>query len=269
MYQTCKNVFDRVREHRDHLESLGYEWVMIALQGSQNYELEYEFSDVDTKAIILPKFEDVVLAKSPFSSTLILENNEHIDVKDIRLSFELFKKQNPAYVELLFSKYVIINPKYSDITNLFEINENIARYNNLATVSAIKGMMMEKRKALQHPYPTIKDKIEKYGFDPKQLHHLCRLEEFLRRYISGERYSECLISKNKEYLMFLKHGNLNCEEAIALADEMLNSANLMVDKYRENNSNPDFQNKDLIDSIIKNTLLLILKKFFKEEITEG
>ena len=52
--------------------------------GSQNYGLDiYDndyMSDVDTKAIILPSFEDIVLNREPKSTTIVLDNNEHIDV---------------------------------------------------------------------------------------------------------------------------------------------------------------------------------------------
>ena len=57
---------------------------------------------------------------------------------------------------------------------------------------------MEKYKALEHRYPTLIDKIDKYGYDPKQLHHIVRIHEFLERYIDGESYEDCLKSKMKE-----------------------------------------------------------------------
>jgi predicted nucleotidyltransferase len=179
---------------------MGYEVVGVFLQGSQNYELDYEGSDIDCKAILLPKFEDFVLNNKAVSTTHVLENNEHIDLKDIRLMFDYFKKQNINFVEILFTRYKIINPKYAVyMQKLFDNNERLAHYNNYASLNCIAGTSMEKYKALEHPYPTIVDKIEKYGYDPKQLHHIIRLNEFIKRYIAGEKYSGCLISKDKEY----------------------------------------------------------------------
>lgn len=69
------------------------DWVGIFLQGSQNYDLEYEGSDVDTKIIVLPSLEDIALNKQPISTTLITEDNEHVDVKDIRLMFDASKSK--------------------------------------------------------------------------------------------------------------------------------------------------------------------------------
>ena len=43
-----------------------------------------------------------------------MENNEHIDVKDIRLMFDNFKKQNINFLEILFTKFGIVNEKYLD-----------------------------------------------------------------------------------------------------------------------------------------------------------
>lgn len=83
-------------------------------QGSQNYNLDYEGSDIDTKAIMLPSFSDFVLNAKPLSTTHIMENNEHVDFKDIRLMFDCIKKQNVNFVEILFTPYSIINPEYAD-----------------------------------------------------------------------------------------------------------------------------------------------------------
>ena len=66
----------------------------IFVSGSQNYGLADENSDVDTKLIITPSINDFVFNRLPVSSTHILENNEHIEIKDVRLMFNCYKKQN-------------------------------------------------------------------------------------------------------------------------------------------------------------------------------
>ena len=43
----------------------------VFLNGSQNYNLAYEDSDIDCKAIILPSLEDVILNKKAVSTTII------------------------------------------------------------------------------------------------------------------------------------------------------------------------------------------------------
>ena len=165
-----EKIMKRVNEHYDFIKSKRYEIVFLALQGSQNYELDvYDkdyMSDIDTKAIVLPSFEDFVCNKEPVSKTIILDNNEHIDVKDIRVMFENYKKQNINYLETLFTEFKIINDEYKELIQpLFDNAERIAHFNINQALRCMAGMSMEKLKALKHPYPTIKDKIEKYGYD--------------------------------------------------------------------------------------------------------
>lgn len=259
-----RDINKRLEECYKIVEDKGFEIVGIFLQGSQNYELAYENSDIDTKAIVLPKFNDFVLNKHPVSTTLVLDNNEHIDLKDIRLMFDCFKKQNISFVEILFTRYKIINPKYESLIKpIFDNNELIAHYNNYAAVNCIAGMSMGKYKALEHPYPATVDKIEKYGYDPKQLHHIIRLNEFIRRYIDGEPYRDCLISKNKEYLIKVKKGLHNLEEARKLAKDLSKQTCDIKNEYMK-------QHKVLInksvETILNNVLVDVMKHNFKSEL---
>ena len=234
------------------------------MQGSQNYELAYENSDVDSKAILLPKFNDFVLNKSPISTTLILDNNEHIDLKDIRLMFGCFKKQNINFVEILFTKYKVLNPKYKELFEELEQNrEAIARYNNYAAVNCIAGTSMEKYKSLEHPYPSLLDKIEKYGYDPKQLHHIIRLREFIERYINGEPYADCLISRHKDYLIGVKKGIHTLDEAREIAKTLDHETNEIKHRYiKEHELLVNHDCEDVLNDVLVN----MIKFNFREEL---
>ena len=262
-----EKVMNRVKEHYDYLKEKypNYEIVYLALQGSQNYDLdvytdEY-ISDIDTKAIILPNLENIVLNMKMVSETIILPNNEHIDVKDIRNMFENFKKQNINFIEILFTEYKIINPKYEEFINsLIKNREYIARFNIMQTVKSIVGMSGEKLKALQHPYPTIIDKINKYGYDPKQLHHIVRLNEFLERYINGADYEKCLKTKNKEYLLDIKKGKILVDEAVVMANKIHEDTKKQYEDYKK--SNEINVNNEVID-LLEDVILECLKKYWK------
>jgi predicted nucleotidyltransferase len=259
-------IMNRLQENYDTIVNRGYELVGVFLQGSQNYELDYENSDIDCKAIVLPKFNDFVLNNKMVSTTSVLENNEHIDLKDIRLMFDCFKKQNINFVEILFTKYKIINPKYEVFyQRLITNNELIARYNNYASVNCISGMSMEKFKALEHPYPATLDKIEKFGYDPKQLHHIIRLHEFITRYINGEQYVDCLISEQKHYLIEVKKGLYKLDEAREMAKRLSDETHKIKNDYM-------MQNPLVIDKRVEyllNEVLLDIMKFnFKSELSE-
>lgn len=262
-----ERIMKRVQEHYDYLKQKGYEIVFLALQGSQNYGLdvynEEYMSDVDTKAVILPSFEDFVYNRRPESETMVLDNNEHIDVKDVRPMFENYKKQNINFVETLFTKYMIINPKYKDLVELLLANrEEIAHLNYNQALKCMSGMSMEKLKALKHPYSATKDKIEKYGYDPKQLNHILRINDFIKKYIQNKPYSECLIPDNKEWLIQVKKGILPELEAETLA--LTIDANTRHIKDINVKTNDEINQKaiDILDKVKYE----LLKRKFQEDL---
>lgn len=260
-----KKIFDRLKSDFDYATSLGYKVLGVFLQGSQNYNLDYEGSDIDTKAIVIPSFEDFVLNKKPSSTTLILEDNSHIDIKDIRLMHECFRKQNINFIEILFTKYKYLNPDYDDLYQpMFDNNEKIAHYNNYAAVNCIAGMVYEKHKAMEHPYPTLKDKIEKYGYDNKQLHHIIRCEEFLNRYMDGVPYAECLIPYYPQYLINVKAKYIySLEEARQIANHAEQRVKFVKQTYMDTHS---LVIDAEVDDILNNVLLNVLKHGFRKEI---
>lgn len=262
--KTVDKIQKRVQEHYDIVTSKGHEVVGVFLQGSQNYGLGYESSDVDTKAVVLPSFSDFVLRSNPVSTTSVLDNDEHIDLKDIRLMFDCFRKQNINFVEILFTPYAVINPKYERFWSaLVQRRERVARYNNYAAVNCMSGMSMEKFKALEHPYPATMDKIEKFGYDPKQLHHILRLNEFIKRYVAGEPYEECLISQSREYLIEVKKGLHTLAEARGLAESTDRETKDIKNRYMaEHSLCVDKEVETLLDSI----LVDIIKFRFREEV---
>lgn len=259
------NIQLRLKSDYDYVTSLGYNVLGIFLQGSQNYNLAYEGSDIDTKAIIIPSFEDFVLNRKPVSTTLVLPSNEHIDLKDIRLMHECFRKQNINFIEILFTKHRYLNPDYVDVYQpMFDNNERIAHYNNYASVNCIAGMVYEKHKAMEHPYPTLKDKIEKYGYDNKQLHHILRCEEFLKRYINGVPYAECLIPTDPRHLIDVKAEYIySLEQAREIANLCESIVKDIKQKYMDNNSS--VIDKE-VDDIMNKVLIEVLKFSFKKEI---
>ena len=78
-------------------------------------------------------------------------------------------------------------------------------------------MAMEKDKALCHPYPNIKDKIDKYGYDGKQLSHCARLYEFIVRFKDGTPIAAAYKTQMRDYLMDLKKNKLELHEAVMLS----------------------------------------------------
>ena len=244
------------------------EMFVLVLQGSQNYGLdlytdEYK-SDIDTKVLVIPSLEDVVMNKKPISTTHVLSNNEHLDIKDIRLYFDNFKKQNINFIEILFSPYYIVNPKYRDLwEELIVDRELIAHYNTNQALRCMSGMSMEKRKALCHPYPSLIDKIEKYGYDGKQLHHIIRMCDFIYAYTHNNLYEECLkYLPHREMMMKAKLNEYTLEEALQLADYFDNQTKELKDFYL---LKEDVINKSALD-LLNKIQYNVIRRNLKNEI---
>lgn len=211
-YHTDEWINERVREHYEEALTMFPESRIVGVfyQGSANYGLDYEKSDVDTKCILVPTFEDIAFNRKPISTTHIRENEEHIDLKDVRLYINCFEKQNLNFLEILFTPYKIVNPQYAEFwQKLVDAREDIAHYDAHRMFKSMRGIALEKYHAMEHRYPSKIEIIDKYGYDSKQLHHLMRIEEFLERYIKGESYEKCLIPREgiDEVLRKIKEDN--------------------------------------------------------------
>ena len=180
--------------------------------------------------------------------------------------FENFKKQNINFLEILFTDFYVINEEYKeDINYLRNSAEQIARLNINQALRCMAGMSKEKLKALKHPYPATIDKIEKYGYDPKQLHHILRMNDFIKKYgIQNKKFKDCLIPDNKDYLIQIKKGLLSEQDATMIAE------NVDKDTYNIKEKlvvEQDIINKTAID-ILNEIKYNILKQKFKKELLE-
>ena len=255
-----KSMVEHFTEARNYFES--DQIVGLFLQGSQNYGLDTETSDVDTKLIVVPSFMDVALNRKPVSTTHVRENNEHIDWKDIRLYMETFRKQNLNFLEILFTDYAFVNPVYeAQWTRLLDAREQIARMNEWRAVKSMKGVALEKYHAMEHEYPSKVDVLAKFGYDPKQLHHLLRVEEYLERYIAGESYAACLKPTDPGYLLDIKLGVMGLEEARAKADASMEHVIQIADEYCANHiDKEDAEMRTLLESVQYEIMKIAVKK---------
>ena len=244
-YLTPGDFQNRVQDHLEAaLEKYHCEWFVIVAQGSMNYHLTDEESDCDTKLLTIPSLEELVLGQKPLNVTYVLEDetDEHCDVKDFREYFKTFRKQNINFVEILFSDYWIVNPMYEDLwLELRSKREELAHMNPYAAVSCMMGMAREKRHALSHKYPSKRDTIEKFGYDPKQLHHLWRLYNFINAYVDGWSYEECLFSSEfvHDEMMQCKRDGLGLPKELAEeeADAWLAEIEKVGNEFRSTHEN--------------------------------
>lgn len=261
-----KSTMERVKEHFE--ESLLHfsedQIVGVFLQGSQNYELDLPGSDVDTKLIVVPSFKEIALNSKPVSTTHIRANEEHIDFKDIRLYMETFRKQNLNFLEILFTPYEIVNPLYKEQWDrLVVAREQIARMNPWRAVKSMKGIAMEKYHAMEHAYPSKVDVLAKHGYDPKQLHHLVRVDNYLTRYINGESYEACLIPDEvmMAFLLELKMGKWDLAAARSLAKYSLEHIEKIADDFCAKTSDQeDAEARELLQDVSYNIMKIAVEK---------
>ena len=262
------------KEEAERLENGKYRPIYIALQGSQNYKLETENSDIDTKIITLPSLSQIIKNGKPTSFTHVRANDEHIDMKDVRLMFECFKKQNINFIEILFTDYYfIMNDKYKSVLEELRSHaEEIAVLNPYRAIKCMKGMAFEKYNALCHPYPAKIDIINKYGYDGKQLHHLLRLEYFLDMYRymitspdAEVKYKDILrsgfisYSKRDDLKLIKENKFYSLDEAKEVAEKTLSSVVTMADNAcaslkDENNKETEKLLDDILYKIMKQAL---------------
>ena len=176
-----QQIFKELSNYKKILEEKGYNVIYVGLYGSQNYNLDDEESDIDVKAIILPSLHDIIFRK--VTSTTIECEKGNIDVKDLLTFYEVIKKGNFSYIEAIQTEYSIGDKYIKELFKQFKVNKK-----------SVLGAMYEKRKALTHEYPSKKVEFEKWGFDPKQHHHILRLYDLMNHNL--------LYNTEKSYLRY-------------------------------------------------------------------
>lgn len=269
MYSNEKEIQKRVEEHYEEAQRLSYEIFGCFAQGSMNYAegLFDELSDVDTKCLVVPSFKDICLGRKPVSITHVMDNGEHLDIKDIRLYFHTMKKQNINFIEILFTPYFKINPKYENLAEiLFDYREDIAHYDEIRAVNCMLGMIFEKQRCMEHPFPSAKEKLEKYGYDGKQLCHAMRLFHFMTAYCINKPYLECLTGGNGTTLNRVKRNQkYNLDEAREMMTFIVEGGRAVADFFSAKNvQEPD--DKKLVDCLLNEVQTEAIRRAIREEV---
>lgn len=262
-------VLRRVDDHyQEALEHFPREQIVgCFLQGSQNYGLDYDGSDVDTKLIVVPSFKDICLNHKPISTTHVRANDEHTDWKDVRLYMDTFRAQNLNFLEILFTPYFVINPMYYDQwMRLVEQREAIAHMNPYRAVKSMKGIALEKYHAMEKRYPSKVDLIEKYGYDGKQTSHQIRVDDYLTRYIAGESYESCLRPTGELVPLIIdyKLHKIPLAQARVDADKYLAHTFEIADAFCEKTPNQeDPAMRELLEDVSYNIMKIAVERELK------
>lgn len=222
---------EKLQKHLQELYYLGYQKdsiLGIFLYGSQNYGVDLETSDVDTKVIYIPSYDELCFQEKRASREHIIktkDGEEKCEVKDIREMVKMFKKQNINFVEILFTQYYIINPNYESIWNEYFINnrESIAAYDKNYTVASICGQAI---------HTLMQNKT-----DGKKIANAIRLKYFLQQYLfTNATYLESITVPEPlaEIIKYLKKGNIKIETS-EIAVNLINWFQNTKTKFLEEN----------------------------------
>lgn len=237
-----------------------YIFYFCALYGSQNYGLDTEGSDVDSKIAVIPSRKDVILGREKLSTTLHLEDGSVCEVKDIREMTKQFYKGNINFVEMLYTPYYIENDSISDryrFSSLRWYRDMIANRDPLNLMKMVAAMARTKYLTLTKVNNNNKEAIEKYGYDSKSLVTLLRLETFMYNYLFDypENYSLCLVPGNNEDLRRLKINPVSFEVADGLVKNGIEAVDGMLNMAKDTYSTEEWQDKITNNSKKVNNLL--------------
>ena len=177
--------------------------------------------------------------------------------------FNCYKKQNINFIETLFTNYYILNPIYEDIFAPLMNNEDIARYDEEATLYCVKGMIETNYRQLAGTRTQRPEIVEKFGYNPKKLDNILRLQEFAQSYINGASYLECIHSIYPEYHKKIKREKIDDIKLVYnLAENAQSSTNQLIDNYFA--SNKLIKNKE-VEKLLDETQYKLIKKSLELE----
>ena len=187
---------------------------------------------------------------------------EQIDVKDVRVMMEMWKKQNQSYLEILFTDYKIINPKYkSYLKEILDMKNDIVQLNPPQLARCIKGMSGEKVVALEHEYPATVEKIKKFGYDPKQLASIVRLTHLIENlFDKNMNFKDAILYTDddlRNYMLNIKKGKIELEEARELATMYDTKTNMIKERVVEEQGKDNFNSE--ICSVLEDKVYKLVK----------
>lgn len=264
-------VNNRLIEHWNYA-SKDYNIWFLALYGSQNYGLDTNNSDVDTKGLIIPSFKQFARSESTINSVIVTDRNEHVEVKDCYSMIDNFWKQNINFLEILFGEHVILNEDYlEEWQALVNLREEIARFDELKAIKAMAGMAKQKFEHLSTPHESVKHLIEAFGYDGKQLSNIMRLKNFMYNYIRDLSFEECLTKHfpyNKDFLMAAKMQKFDYNTAKGMAEWITISMNSIVDDCIKTRT---FSKNEKVKKEVEEIVYSVYEKSIRKElsISEG
>lgn len=222
------SVMTQLQQYKSDLESKGHQVYAIMLKGSQNYNLHDSESDVDANAILIPSLSEIRHNKS-YKYTY---DTGEVTCHNIYSFADIVAKGNPQFIEVCNTPYHIGGSL--QFLSHFKVNP-----------SALKGMVYEKVAAFDKLYPARAHMIERYDYDPKQVHHIIRLYHTLKGNLPYSIYT----GEGRDWLLGIKRGSLVKADAQILMDNYIQKLVAIYDS-RKLAYSPQSVDYEAIDKIV-------------------
>lgn len=243
-------------------------WIFKSLVGSVNYNLNTETSDKDYKVFVVPSFNDLYFSR--VYSESISTDEVDLEIHDIRKLDKMLYKSNVNFLEILFSKEVIINKdlvlssrKYVD--ELFKLKESIAKMNLPYLYDACIGVYRSKMMTLEKGTRNTAFLVEKYGYDTKSAMSAYRILDFIKRYKENDfkSFKKAIeyTDEEREFLIDIKNGVYSLDNIKDIISDMLND---VESNYKKVYKSYKIQEETYLEvmRLIKKIVKLNVKHFF-------
>lgn len=256
-----KNIDEVLLEHMDEAKRVLKESdrdvkiLGIFLYGSQNYNFADEYSDIDTKCIVIPTARDLCL-RQPISMEHVLPNEEHCVIKDVRLAVREFRKMNIEDMQLFYTNYYWINQNYNCLWYDLKSKRN----------QIVHG---DKQSVVKSIFHQIQAKLCCLKSSPKDLANVIRLDYFLEQYMTDKPYEDCIKVPDilpdgitREKLMSIKRTSIKLVD-----NEYMKLVESITNKYKDAEcpvKNTDEKNKAEMNAILDSFLINIVTKCITE-----
>lgn len=235
----------------------GYEPFMVALNGSQNYNLDVhddEFdSDYDYYCVVIPNLR--CLISHQFLSAQVLYQGGHINVKDIRQFAIELAKRNPSAIEILLTPYKLAlwEPRYVELMTA-AIKEDIKEYPQ-KLISAAMGTYESRSKKIYTPTEMTQSTIDQDGYYGKAAYQAYRMYCILCDIYEGKDFRLIHEPIDQQVMMKMKTQKYSFHTVRTLmntVDSHLKDVVLpaLEERYPASEDDTGFEVKRLADEII-------------------
>lgn len=198
-----KDFKQRLTEHKDYVIDqlcergllLGRDYHVegVYLQGSQNYDVHTEKSDVDSKMVLLPTVRSLI---RDIKLTMDMDipcadgSVEKCSIKPYKDFEALFFKGNFNNLEILFTDYHVGGCYLTKV--LRTRREELVEVIWPGLVSACLGMQNQKKAGLYKCTEGTKEFFDEHGYDNKNLIHIARIAATVNKYEKCGSFAEAL-----------------------------------------------------------------------------